>query len=182
MYLEFPRDISYDKNVKHAVVCFQIPDTPICTHYVVLMPPCVPDLSNIYSPITIFSLFCGNFWVASLGFDPEAKTLEGKNQTEPAENINFCHHLSLTLKSALRIVSLKIINSDNVYHKMCVSRKCPDPHHGGNFNCKPPPTPSDFPFPQDKVNPLTLRISKNKYLPAPVSLEIVFVPLKGFKS
>jgi len=45
-----------------------------------------------------------------------------------------------------------------------------------------PPTTSDFPFPQDKVNPLTLRISKKKYLSAPVSLEIVFLPLKGFKS
>ena len=50
----------------------------MCAHYVILIPPCVPNLSNIYSPITIFSLFCGNFWVTSLGFDPEAKTLEGQ--------------------------------------------------------------------------------------------------------
>ena len=56
---------------------------------------------------------------------------------------------------------------------LCVSRKYPDPHHGGNFNCNPS-TPSDFPFSQDKVNPLTLPNFRKKISSIPSNLWKLF--------
>jgi len=52
------------------------------------------------------------------------------------------------------------------------------PHHGGNFSCNPP-TPPDFPFSHDKVNPPTLSEFPKKYLLPPVPSGNYFSSIKS---
>lgn len=129
----------------------------MCAHYVILIPPCVPDLSNIYSPITIFSLFCENFWVASLGFDPEAKTLEGQKLDRTSRKYKLLLPPIPHLKKCLKNCFFK----DHKFRQYSSQNVC---------------------FQKISRPPQWREFSKKKYLPAPVSLEIVFLPLKGFKS
>jgi len=61
---------------------------------------------------------------------------------------------------------------------MCVSRKYSDPQHEGYFNCNSP-TPSDFPFPQDKVHPSPFQDILKRYLPPPVTSGNQFSAIKS---